>query len=51
MVLYNTDIVIEVLVDQGMSDQEAWEYFDYNIIGAYMGDGTPAFATLCDKNS
>ena len=29
-----------------MPYEEAIEYFEYNILGAYMGENTPAFATL-----
>lgn len=26
-----------------MTEEEAMEYFEYNIIGAYVGDKTPEF--------
>jgi hypothetical protein len=29
-----------------MSREEAEEFFDYNVIGAWMGKGTSCFATL-----
>jgi hypothetical protein len=28
---------------QGMSHEEALEYFDYNVKGAYMGEKTPVW--------
>lgn len=40
---YDYQKVIKVLVKQGMSDEEAVEWFDFNIIGAWMGDETPCF--------
>jgi len=44
VVLYDTDKVIEGLMNgDGMSYQEAVEYFEFNILGAWMGEGTPAF--------
>ena len=45
IVLYDKDKVIEILMED-MPHEEADEYFYYNILGAYVGDGTPAFATL-----
>jgi hypothetical protein len=30
----------------GMDLEEAKEFFDFNVIGAWMGEGTPCFATL-----
>jgi hypothetical protein len=33
----------------GMSFEEAQEYFDFNVIGSWMGDGTPCFATLIQQ--
>jgi len=31
---------------QELTRSEAEEFFDYNVTGAWMGDGTPCFATL-----
>ena len=41
--LYDEDKVINLLMGDGMSYDEAIEYYEYNIAGAFMGDGTPAF--------
>lgn len=47
--LYDTRKCIEILItSEGMSEEEALEYFEYNILGAWVGDGTPAFAYLED---
>ena len=43
MAVYDKSKCIEILTDQGMSDDEAMEYFDYNVTGSYMGDNTPVF--------
>jgi len=41
---YDRDRCIEVLVDRdGMSWDEAREYFEFNVAGAYVGDMTPVF--------
>ena len=29
-----------------MSDEEAMEYFDFNVIGAWVGEHTPVFLEL-----
>lgn len=42
---YNKILVIQKMVDDGASPEEAEEYFDYNQIGAYVGESTPCFLT------
>lgn len=45
--LYSYDMCITILMERdGMEEDEAIEFFDYNVIGAYLGENTPAFATL-----
>jgi hypothetical protein len=39
--IYSVSSVIDILMQQGMSDTDALEYFYFNIDGAYMGDKTP----------
>lgn len=46
IILYDTNKIIDLLKAEGMNNEEATEYFQYNILGSYMGEGTPAFATL-----
>ena len=46
VVAYDVDKMLEIMVERdGMSYEEAIEYFDYNIIGAWMGENTPVFIT------
>ena len=40
---YDLAQVIAKYQADGMSEEEALEYFDYNIIGAWMGETTPCF--------
>ena len=43
-VCYNTDKVIELLMEHdNMSYEDALEYFEYNMIGAWVGEHTPVF--------
>lgn len=41
--VYNTDEIIRILMRDGMHHDEAYEYFEFNIAGAYVGDQTPIF--------
>jgi glucose dehydrogenase len=43
--IYSVTKCIECLMEQGMTDEEASEYFYYNVSGAYMGEQTPIFCT------
>ena len=43
-VVYSKLKMIEVCEEQGMSVEEAIEYLEYNVWGAYVGDGTPIYA-------
>lgn len=41
---YDYGKCIDVLMQRdGMSYEDAVEFFDFNVIGAWMGDGTPVF--------
>ena len=31
----------------GMEEDEAEEYYSFNIVGAWVGDATPGFVTRC----
>ena len=41
-VAYNRDKCIEILM-KDMDQLEAIEYFEFNVIGAYVGEQTPTF--------
>jgi hypothetical protein len=42
--VYDRVKCIEILIDRdGMSEEEADEYFQYNVEGAWVGDNTPVF--------
>jgi len=41
--IYDRNKCIEILMKDGMSDEEAEEYFQYNVEGAWVGDNTPVF--------
>ena len=43
LAVYYRDKCIEILESQGMTPEEAQEYFYYNTQGAYVGEQTPIF--------
>jgi hypothetical protein len=50
VIAYDKDKVIDKLVTRdGMTRDEAEEFFSYNQIGAWMGEKTPVFVTLINK--
>lgn len=51
LVVYDVSAVIEILMARdGMSYEEAYEYFDFNIEGAWVGDQTPVWMHLLEKD-
>jgi|TARA_R110000803_G_scaffold197310_1_gene260788 hypothetical protein len=47
--VYSVNKVIEILMKEGMSQEDAIEHFDYNIAGSYVGDKTPIFVNAPDE--
>jgi hypothetical protein len=48
-ICYDEDKVIEILMERdSMTLEEAIEYFDFNIAGAWVGDSTPFFLQKMD---
>ena len=44
VVAYSVDKIINIMIERdGMTYEEAVEYFEYNQQGAWMGEGTPCF--------
>ncbi len=42
--VYSRDRCLHVLMDRdGMSREDAEEYFDFNVAGAWVGEGMPVF--------
>ena len=40
-VVYSGPMLVEVLMRDGMSEEEALEWVDYNMEGGYFGEETP----------
>lgn len=43
--VYDIEKAIEVLVAQGLTEEEAREHFSFNVASAWVGDRTPMFIT------
>ena len=42
-VVYTTEKILAILMEQGMTYDEASEYFDFNVAGSHMGVYTPLY--------
>ena len=47
-VVYSANKIIEILSEE-MTAEEAEEFYEYNILGAYMGDMTPIYVNEHDS--
>jgi len=46
IILLDKSKIIRTLMQRdGMTEEDAEEFFEFNIIGAWMGEGTPAYMT------
>ena len=46
LVVYDAAQCVEILIErEGMTDEEAQEWFSYNTLGAWAGEHTPLFLT------
>jgi len=49
-VVYSIERMLQILIDRdGMSMEEAIEFFDFNIGGAYVGEMTPMYVWTEDN--
>ena len=48
--VYDLKRYIQILVDGGMTEEEAEEYWSFNVVGAWMGEGTPVFIEFMEPN-
>lgn len=46
--VYDYNKCVELLmINENMSNEDAEEYMQFNVVGAWVGAGTPAFLKLC----
>tara|TARA_R100001509_G_scaffold141372_1_gene96415 strand:- start:138 stop:404 length:267 start_codon:yes stop_codon:yes gene_type:complete len=41
--VYDIDKMIEILMEEGLDWDEAAEFLDFNVVGAYVGEKTPKY--------
>ncbi|WP_344547320.1 hypothetical protein [Actinomadura fulvescens] len=44
--LYDINRCLQVLMRDGLDEEDAEEWLEYNLTGAYVGPGTPVFAVI-----
>jgi hypothetical protein len=42
-VIYDVDIMVNILMEQGMEEMDAVEHLEYNVFNAWVGDQTPIY--------
>lgn len=47
--VYDSVKIIRILIEQGLTQDEAVEYYEYNILGAYVGEATPIYLIPVDR--
>jgi len=45
VVCYDRNKIIQIL-KRDMNEEEAWEYYQFNILDAYMGESTPVYLDM-----
>lgn len=43
LAVYDYELCAQVLMAQGLTYEEAVEHLEFNVVGAWVGDGTPIF--------
>ena len=47
--VYDRNKCIECLIAEGCSHEDAVEHFEFNVVGSYVGEKTPIFITIFEK--
>lgn len=47
-VVYSIEKMLEVLMLDGMTEEDAWEHLSFNILCAYVGEFTPIYVHTID---
>jgi len=49
IVAYDREAGIKITMGDSMTREEAEEFFEFNVVGAWMGEGTPCFIKTVDN--
>ncbi len=44
--VYDINKMVEILMNEGTDYEDAVEFLDYNVVGAYLGDKTPLYVNF-----
>jgi len=44
--VYDYELCVHILTEQDMTAEEAIEFMEFNVVGAYVGEKTPLFVNL-----
>jgi biotin synthase-related radical SAM superfamily protein len=50
IVCYDKTKVLQKLFEGGLEPEQAMEYFEFNQLGAWVGEKTPCFLTITDES-
>lgn len=45
-ILYSQEKILEILMKDGMSEEEAIEFYDFNILNLWVSEQNPVFLTM-----
>jgi len=48
IIVYDVNKCIKILINQNMTEEEARDYFEFNVVGAWVGEETPIFVREID---
>lgn len=51
VLLYDRTAIVALLVERGLDPDAAEEFFQTQMLGAWVGDGTPAFLTVSGRDT
>ena len=43
IIVYDVDMMTNILISDGMEELDAIEYLEYNVLNAYVGEKTPIY--------
>jgi hypothetical protein len=50
-VVYSIQLMVHVLCERdGMTEDDAIDFINYNVVGAYVGEGTPIYVDVMDAD-
>lgn len=50
-IIYDKNIMVKILLEEGMDVDDAIEHLEYNVFDAWVGDHTPIYMDVMDLQS